>query len=301
LPFADKTFDVVTGFNSFQYAGNPVVALKEARRVTKADGYIAIVTWGQPDGMEAAGAVTALRPLMPPPPPGAAGPFALSDQTALRTFAADAGLTRAEVFDVENPFVYPDEATAVRGWNSAGVAARAMENSSEQAVTEAHANRPIPAIGRKLSPACHLPVLAGPGGVIFLTSAAFVDKPTEATDEAAIRHLVETWMAASKAGDIATVLDLMTDDVIFMVPGREPFGKPAFATASDAMKNVRIDGKADIRELKVLGDWAYIRNYLEMTITSDGGEPVKRSGWTLTILRKEEGRWRLARDANLVM
>ncbi len=128
-----------------------------------------------------------------------------------------------------------------------------------------------------------------------------MDKSTEATDEAAIRDLVETWMAASKAGDIATVLDLMTDDVIFMVPGREPFGKAAFAAASDAMKNVRIDGKADIRELEVLGDWAYIRNYLEMTITPNGREPVKRSGWTLTILRKEEGRWRLARDANLMM
>jgi uncharacterized protein (TIGR02246 family) len=127
-----------------------------------------------------------------------------------------------------------------------------------------------------------------------------MDKSTTSTDEAAIRDLVETWMAASKAGDIATVLDLMTDDVIFMVPGREPFGKAAFATASDAMKNVRIEGKADIRELKVLGDWAYIRNYLEMTITPNGREPVKRSGWTLTILRKEDGRWRLARDANLV-
>jgi uncharacterized protein (TIGR02246 family) len=108
-------------------------------------------------------------------------------------------------------------------------------------------------------------------------------------------------MAASKAGDIATVLDLMTDDVVFMVPGREPFGKAAFAAASDAMKNVRIDGKADIRELEVRGDWAYIRNYLDMTITPEEGAAVKRSGWTLTILRKEGGRWRLARDANLVI
>ena len=119
-------------------------------------------------------------------------------------------------------------------------------------------------------------------------------------DGTAIRNLVDTWMAASKAGDTATVLSLMTDDVVFMVPGREPFGREAFAAASDAMKNVRIEGNADIRELKVLGDWAYTRNYLEMTITPDGGAPMKRSGWTLTILRKEDGRWRLARDANLV-
>ena len=29
LPFADGTFDVVTGFNSFQYAADPVNALRQ--------------------------------------------------------------------------------------------------------------------------------------------------------------------------------------------------------------------------------------------------------------------------------
>src|SRR3954454_8877201 len=89
-------------------------------------------------------------------------------------------------------------------------------------------NRTIPAIGWKLPPARHLPVLIGPGGVM-LASAAFMDNSAGSGAETAIRTLVETWMAAAKAGDIATVLDLMTDDVIFMVPGREPFGKEAFA------------------------------------------------------------------------
>lgn len=35
LPSPDQSFDVVTGFNSFQYAANPVNALKEARRVLR--------------------------------------------------------------------------------------------------------------------------------------------------------------------------------------------------------------------------------------------------------------------------
>ena len=144
LPFDDHGFDVATGFNSFQYAGNPAVALGETRRVTKPGGAVVIMTWGDPEGMEAASLVAALRPLMPPPPPGAPGPFALSDEQALRRFAADAGLKPVEVFDVDSPFVYADEATAVRGLNSAGVAARAMENSSEQAVTDAHAKAIAP-------------------------------------------------------------------------------------------------------------------------------------------------------------
>lgn len=119
-------------------------------------------------------------------------------------------------------------------------------------------------------------------------------------DERAIRSLIDTWMAASRTGDTATVLSLMTDDAIFMVPGREPFGKEAFAGTSEAMKETRIDGRSDIRELKVVGDWAYLRNHIELTITPPAGKPSRRSGYTLTILRKEGGRWRLCRDANLL-
>jgi ketosteroid isomerase-like protein len=53
-------------------------------------------------------------------------------------------------------------------------------------------------------------------------------------DEQAIRELVQTWMDATKKGDTARVLQLMADDVIFMVPGagytltilrKEPQGK----------------------------------------------------------------------------
>lgn len=120
-------------------------------------------------------------------------------------------------------------------------------------------------------------------------------------DERAIRALVDTWFSASKAGDVDTVLDLMTDDAIFMVPGQEPFGKAAFAAASKGMKDVRFEGRSEIRELRVLGDWAYMRSYLQVAMTPPGGAVIRRSGYTLTILRKErDGRWRLARDANLM-
>jgi uncharacterized protein (TIGR02246 family) len=120
-------------------------------------------------------------------------------------------------------------------------------------------------------------------------------------DERAIRGLIDTWLAASKAGDIQAVLSLMADDVIFMVPGATPFGKREFAAASASMKNVRIAGTSEIQELKILGDWAYLRNFIDMTVTPPSGAPMRRSGYTLTILRKEvDGRWRLARDANLL-
>jgi uncharacterized protein (TIGR02246 family) len=121
-------------------------------------------------------------------------------------------------------------------------------------------------------------------------------------DERAIRDLVATWMAASESGDLATVLSLMAEDVLFMVPGREPFGRQAFASAAQGMKEVRIEGRSDIQELEILDGWAWMRNRLEMTMTpAGGGTPVRRAGCTLTILRKrDDGRWVIARDANLL-
>lgn len=108
-------------------------------------------------------------------------------------------------------------------------------------------------------------------------------------------------MSATKAGDVRTVLTLMADDVIFMVPGQEPFGKDIFAENSRKLANAQIDGISDIQEIHVLGSWAWMRNFLEVTITSSGGETAKRSGYTLTLLRKQsDGSWVIFRDANLL-
>jgi uncharacterized protein (TIGR02246 family) len=123
-------------------------------------------------------------------------------------------------------------------------------------------------------------------------------------DERAIRQVVATWMQASQSGDAATVLSLMTEDVIFMVPGQEPFGREAFETAASQPSATRsqIDGTNDIVEIQILGNWAFTRNRIDLSITSPTGELGRRAGYTLTLFRKEaDGCWRLARDANLLM
>jgi uncharacterized protein (TIGR02246 family) len=120
-------------------------------------------------------------------------------------------------------------------------------------------------------------------------------------DERAIRDVVEMWMTATRDGDLTTVLSLMTDDVVFMVPGKEPFGKEAFAAQSAGMSNVRFDGRHEVQELQVLGEWAYLRNYIDLTVRPADGPPARRVGYTLTIFRRQsDGRWLLSRDANLL-
>ena len=121
-------------------------------------------------------------------------------------------------------------------------------------------------------------------------------------DERSIRQVVDRWMKASAANDLDTVLDLMTDDVIFEVPGQEPFGKEVFAANSRSMGNMRVEGTSNIVELQINGDWAFLRNHLRIAVIGPDGAPAqRRSGYTLTLLRKEsDGQWRVMRDANML-
>jgi ketosteroid isomerase-like protein len=66
-------------------------------------------------------------------------------------------------------------------------------------------------------------------------------------DKRAIRELVETWLTATKAGDLSKVLSLMADDVVFMVPGQKPFGKEAFAADFGGQSNFQMMGRARSR------------------------------------------------------
>jgi len=86
-----------------------------------------------------------------------------------------------------------------------------------------------------------------------------------------------------------------------MLPGQEPFGKAAFAARNHDLKDAQIEASSDIREIKVLGDWAWMRNFLDVKIKTSTQQTVEQSGFVLTILRKlPERNWVIARDANLL-
>jgi uncharacterized protein (TIGR02246 family) len=120
-------------------------------------------------------------------------------------------------------------------------------------------------------------------------------------DTRQIRRLVDAWIVASKGHDLPALMEMMTDDVVFMTPGRAPFGKAEFAADSERMKGVVIDARAEVQEIEVSGPRAYVRNHIRVELTSPGQAPKRVSGYAMSVLRKEaDGRWRIARDANLV-
>lgn len=137
LPFAAESYDLVTGFNSFQYAASPLAALREAGRVARKSATVVIMVWGRPQECQAAAYLKAVGSMLPPPPPGAPGPFALSADGALEKLLADAGLAPGQSAEVDTPWHYADLAGALRGMLSAGPAIRAIRHSGESRVTEA--------------------------------------------------------------------------------------------------------------------------------------------------------------------
>jgi uncharacterized protein (TIGR02246 family) len=120
-------------------------------------------------------------------------------------------------------------------------------------------------------------------------------------DEQAIHELVEAWWTASRTHDVESLMGLMADDVVFMVAGREPFGKREFAETVRNMKDVRIEGGTRILELEVLDERAWMRAHITVMMSFPSGQRDERSGYVLSLLRKEaNGNWVVFREANLL-
>jgi SAM-dependent methyltransferase len=137
LPYDAASFDAITAFNSVQYAAEPVRALCEINRVATPGALVAVASWGDPDRCEARVLIGALGALLPPPPPGAGGPFALASAGALEALVESAALTAETAFEVSTPFEYADTTTAVRAALSSGPARAAINHAGVDAVRNA--------------------------------------------------------------------------------------------------------------------------------------------------------------------
>jgi len=144
LPYEDESFDAVMGFNSFQYAADPMAALAEARRVLRDGGHVAALVWGPAEECELAPHLQAVGALMPPAPAGAPGPFSCSAPGALRSLLEAGGFEITVVGDAAAAFSYADEPTALRALTSAGPVVKAVAHAGDDAVRNAVAEAIVP-------------------------------------------------------------------------------------------------------------------------------------------------------------
>ncbi len=123
------------------------------------------------------------------------------------------------------------------------------------------------------------------------------------TDDSLIRELQRAWFRATVNGDIATISELMTEDVVFLTPGRPPFGRQEFIESFKAMnEHVVMNCDGEYVEIVVDGEFAYAMAHLDITVTpKNGGTAKQLSGNALSIFKRlADGKWRLSRDANLL-
>ena len=137
LPFADRSFDIITGLDAYQSAANPGRALAEAARVGTAEAPVVIASWGRQEQCEAAAYVTELGALLPPPPRGTPGPFALAETNAIEHFVALGGLTAGPRREVLCVWHYRDQDALLRALASTGFAIQAIKTVGEEAVRRA--------------------------------------------------------------------------------------------------------------------------------------------------------------------
>lgn len=118
LPWPDGSFDVVTGFNAFQFAAGMVAALVEAKRVARSGGQVAICNWARPEDRQLFAVLSPLRARLAPAPPAPgpptpAGP-AIGEAGGLKELAGEAGLLPMRSGEVDVPYVVPDRTTLER-------------------------------------------------------------------------------------------------------------------------------------------------------------------------------------------
>ena len=136
LPFIDGTFDVVTGFNSFQYAGSFKNALAEAARVVKRRGKVVIGIWGKEEECEASLVHKAVASLLPTPPHGTSQVFELSEEGRMEAICRSVGLKLVQKQSVFCPWQFNSDEGLENAFLSTAPCARAVEIVGEEKVRE---------------------------------------------------------------------------------------------------------------------------------------------------------------------
>lgn len=133
LPYEPGTFDVVTAFNSIQYAANPANAVAELARVCRPGGRVAIAIWGDAERCETEALFARLRSLAPPPP-GTPSQLTCSGKGVVEKLMEKAGLQVRGGAEVPIPIQFTDHTDAWNYHTASGPLQRVIDVAGADAV-----------------------------------------------------------------------------------------------------------------------------------------------------------------------
>jgi uncharacterized protein (TIGR02246 family) len=118
-------------------------------------------------------------------------------------------------------------------------------------------------------------------------------------DRAAIRTMIDDFVAAENAGDIEAIMARTTDDAVMMPPNAPAItGKNAVrAWREDFLSQFTIEAAVPEPEIQAFGDWGFVRGTWAATLTpKEGGEPQEVSYSVIAVVHREaDGSWKEAR------
>jgi uncharacterized protein (TIGR02246 family) len=123
-----------------------------------------------------------------------------------------------------------------------------------------------------------------------------VGTPSVALDPG-VRAVADAYRAAMLAGDASAAASLYRDDGVDMPPGKPPIeGRTAieryYRELFGACRFTTFD--LNHTEMRASGDMAFATGTSRTTITPAGGPPVEDAGKYLVVLKRTDGRWKVA-------
>ncbi|OVE79911.1 hypothetical protein BVY01_01275, partial [bacterium I07] len=116
----------------------------------------------------------------------------------------------------------------------------------------------------------------------------------------ALKNLLAEWDSASTVGDFETLASFYTKDAVRMQPNEHAWvGNDAIrAGFKNESEQFDFEGVNTIKDVRVIGDWAFLRGVYSVKITTKtGGEPIQETGkWMSFLQRQQDGSWKIVSD-----
>jgi uncharacterized protein (TIGR02246 family) len=165
-------------------------------------------------------------------------------------------------------------------------------------------SRPHPVRDRRTAVARSLAAAALGAGLLATAACGLFqggggDGTPSAADLASIADLRHAYLEAHNDGDADSLAALFTDDAVYE-PADDPTCEGHDQIADyfdDLLHDAPATAEFDVRETKVIGDWAFMRINVTLTETDpETGEEMQTQERHLWVLRRQkDGGWKIAR------